>query len=265
MTASPDIKDYFVEVGGNNIQVSIGSNPSVRPRALIVYTFGIPRGCENDKSYRSFRGVSNYLMENYVCVTFCPAGMGKSTGDTTSLSLRSRFEELAAVIDFSRDKYPDLPLFLNGVSMGAHITLSSLDQINPKGIILISPAVYPDRSEESLFDGVDFAKTARLKSGDDPTSFTVTRSLLRYAGPVMLVWLEKDRLSRGGPIWDVIYDSVNLTMKDRKKVMDKVLYIDGLEHGFKLGGIYPGPDNPRGSEALIKVASEVDLFIKKVL
>lgn len=265
MIETPIIKDYFLEVGGNDIQVSIGNNPSVRPRALIVYAFGIPRGGENDKSYQSLRGVSNYLMENYICVAFCSAGMGKSTGDTTRLSLRARSEELAAVIDFSKKKYPDLPLFLNGVSMGGHLTLSMLDRFEPKGIILISPALYPDRAGESLFNGVDFTKSARLTSKDEPTNFLVAKMLAKYTGSVMLVWLEKDRLSKGGPIWDVIYDAVNKVMSDRKDDKDKMLNIDGLEHGFKLGGVYPGPDNMLGAEAVKKVAQEVDLFITKVL
>lgn len=265
MTATPDVKDYFVEVSGNNIQVSLSSNPFVQPKALVVYAFGIPRGRENDKSYQSSRGVSNNLRENNVSVTFCSAGMGRSTGDTTKLSLSARTQELAEVINFSISKYPDLPLFLHGVSMGAHLALSLVERYKPKGIILTSPALYPDRAEESRFDGVDFTKTARLTTSDKPVSFAVFKTLLSYPGAVMLVWLEKDRLSKGGPIWDVIYDAVNETMKRRDNDEDKVLNIDGVEHGFKVGGVYPGPDNPRGVDALNKVATEVDLFIKKVL
>ncbi len=265
MIASLDIRDYFVEVDGNNIQISIGSNPSVHSKALIVYAFGIPRGSENDKSYNSFRGVSSYLAQSNICVTFCPAGMGQSTGDTTKLSLFARTQELAGVIDFCVEKYPELPLFLHGVSMGAHLTLSLLERFKPKGIILTSPALYPDRAEKSLFNGIDFTKTARLTHKDEPVNFVVAKAFLKYPGPVMLVWLEKDRLSKGGPIWDMIYDAVNKTMAYRKNNTDRVLRINGLEHGFKLDGIYPGPDNKRGVEAVKKVAQEVDLFIAKVL
>lgn len=260
-----DTNEYFTELEGKSILISFGEKLISEPKAVIIFTFGIPRNSENNKSYQTFKGAARYLSESYACACFSPAGMGKSTGDTTELSLRSRAEELLAVVRFCQAMYPNVPLFLYGASMGAHLTLSVVEKVNPAGIILASPAAYAERAEDSLFNGTDFAQAARLTKEDQPINFSVTKTLRRYAGPAMLIWLEKDRLSTGGPIWDEIYEAINETMENRKNVLDKIFEIGGLEHGYRLNGVDPGPENPAGVEGLKKSASEINLFIEGVL
>lgn len=259
------VTESFTEVGNRNIQISFGDKIAQKPKALIVFNLGIPRGKENDKSHEPFKGLANYLNDDYICATYSPAGMGRSTGDTTELSLHGRTEELLAVISFCQTRFPNLPLFLYGASMGAHVTLAATEQINPDGVVLASPAAYADRAEYSHFDGIDFSQTARLIEGDRPLEFSVMKKFLKYKNPVMLVWLEKDRLSKGGPIWDIIFEAYNQTLKSRLNHKDKILEIEGLEHGYRLNGVDPGPDNPQGIEGQKKAAIEIDLFIRGLL
>lgn len=213
-----------------------------KPIAAVVTAFGIPRGAENDKTYKVERSAP-YIAEQQLLVSaHSPLGMGKSGGDSSDLTLSGRVKEVVEMAKVIDDFRPDLPLALYGSSMGAHIAIRAADALWESGIkvdslVLVSPAAYPDVSENARF-GEEFRSAITGAHDMSKAAFSVFKALEKFDGRVMMVWAEHDSTDKGGPIYREMIDWYNDTYRVRKDagLSDELLEVLGAEHGWKVGG-----------------------------
>ncbi|MEK7471826.1 MAG: alpha/beta hydrolase [Patescibacteria group bacterium] len=238
----PDRKilDISSEQLGYNLEAVIFE--PAQPTALVVTTFGIPRGQDNDKSYVPDRFAPFIAEQGMVATAHSPAGLGNSGGDTTELSLDGRANEVVEVAMAAHAKHPDLPVTLYGSSMGAHIIIRAAQKLTKRNVkvdnlVVVSSAAYPDRSETATF-GEAF-RQAITGSHDLPISgFSVFEALEAFDGKVMFAWVEHDSTENGGPIYPQMIDWYNQTYEARKALgrADTFVNVHGAEHSFRVDG-----------------------------
>ena len=214
----------------------------LQPQGVIVSAYGVPRGTENDKSYRPDR-FAPYLAEaNFITTSHSPEGMGNSGGDTNELTLARRTAEIVSVATHTAQHYPELPLCLYGSSMGAHLVIRATQQLKQRGIsvddlVLVSPAAYPDVSENATFgDSFKQAITCAHDSGTE--AFGVFKQLEEFNGRVLLAWTEGDPVEKGGPLYPNIIEWFNDVIAKRQAAgkNDLVVVVPGVEHSFRIEG-----------------------------
>lgn len=239
---SPDRKTLVIpaeRLGYDLEAVIFEPSPSV---GLVVTAFGIPRGQDNNKSYAPDR-FAPYIAEQEMIVTaHCPAGLGKSGGDTAQLSLDGRTDEVVEVAIAAHNKHSELPLTLYGSSMGAHLIVRAAQKLQSRGIkvdnlIVVSSAAYPDRSEAATF-GEAFRLAITGAHDLSKSGFSVFEALEAFDGKVMFAWLEHDSTESGGPIYPQMIDWYNQTYEARKALgrADMFVNVHGAEHSFRVDG-----------------------------
>lgn len=113
----------------------------IDPKAIVLALHGM-----NDYS-NSFRGLGEYLaLRNIQMIAYDQRGFGQTQGRGYWHGIDSLTADLKTMCRLIEQKYPGIPLFLLGNSMGGAVVLSafkSLDgNVKYHGVILIAPAVW---------------------------------------------------------------------------------------------------------------------------
>jgi len=118
-------------------QIWESENPS---KGVIVLVHGL--GEHSDRYCTHF---ANYFSnEGYSILTFDLPGHGKSSGKKGHIKEYGDFDELlSAGISYAKNKYPSLPIFVYGHSLGGLIALEYSIQVNPNinGVIASAPVM----------------------------------------------------------------------------------------------------------------------------
>ncbi len=96
------------------------------PKAILVIVHGL---AEHRGRYKS--AVDRCAESGIACVTFDQRGHGESPGPRTDITHFSSFiEDLAKISQSIADKYPELPVFLWGHSLGSLVVLNYVSNVS---------------------------------------------------------------------------------------------------------------------------------------
>jgi len=128
--------------------------PDAAPRALAVVCHPHPLhgGTLNNKVVHQL--AKSFVELNAVSVRFNFRGVGDSEGSYDEG--RGEREDLLAVVEWAKRRWPGLPLWLAGFSFGGFIALDAARTLRPEWLVTVAPAVnyFPDQSVS--LDGIDW-------------------------------------------------------------------------------------------------------------
>lgn len=81
-----------------------------------------------------------FVAQNFAALRFNFRGVGKSAGKFDDGD-GERADVLAAV-DFMRERFPALPVWLSGFSFGAAMAVRAADEVNAAGLVSVAPAAF---------------------------------------------------------------------------------------------------------------------------
>lgn len=81
-----------------------------------------------------------FVAQNFASLRFNFRGVGKSAGKFDDGD-GERADVLAAV-DFMRERFPALPVWLSGFSFGAAMAVRAADEVNAAGLVSVAPAAF---------------------------------------------------------------------------------------------------------------------------
>jgi len=111
--------------------------PEVSPRAVITLVHGLG---EHSSRYQAW--ASRLAGEGYVVRSFDHRGHGKSSGKKGHIPEYNKvIEDIGSFLKLGNEKYPEIPSFLYGHSLGGNFVLNYVIQTTEKfdGVIITSP------------------------------------------------------------------------------------------------------------------------------
>ena len=131
---------HFLSPDGRVIPVRTYLPSSGGMESIVVALHGF-----NDYS-RAFSSVGSYFADQGIgLIAYDQRGFGLSDGPGLWAGLASYGEDLELIVRAVKDRYPGVPVFLLGESMGAAVVITALEK-NPTllvdGVILSAPAVW---------------------------------------------------------------------------------------------------------------------------
>lgn len=164
------LEDVFVAVDGKRLALSIWA-PGPAPWAVVIAVHGF-----ND--YRdAFADPGVWLAgQGVVVLAYDQRGFGEDEKAGFWAKKETLASDLQAMIALVRAKYPDLPLFVMGESMGGAVALYTLggDEKAADGLILVAPAVWGWRPLNIIYKPALWL-TARLMPGKKFSGRTLKR------------------------------------------------------------------------------------------
>lgn len=119
--------------------------PESEPRALAVICHPHPLhgGTLDNKIVHQL--AKSFVELDAVSVRFNFRGVGESTGEYDEG--RGEKDDLLAVVEWARERWPGLPLWLAGFSFGGFIALDAAQSLRPNWLVTVAPAVnyFPDQ------------------------------------------------------------------------------------------------------------------------
>ena len=131
--AVKNVETFVVPTANGNIEVfERRSNPALPPQGVVLNFMGNADRAENNinsdaQDWNDIPVV--HLSANY-------PGYGKSQGPS---DVRKLAPTGIAVYDFAKKKYPDLPIYVHGVSIGSTVALNIAANRPAAGVVLRSP------------------------------------------------------------------------------------------------------------------------------
>ncbi len=139
--------------------------PGDVPRAMAVVAHPLPimGGTMDNKVVSTLARA--FVESGHATLRFNFRGVGESEGSYD----QGKGETLDAIAaaDFLRGEYPGLPLLLAGFSFGAYVQARAAEQLKPRRLVLIAPAVgrfaMPDVPHDTLLIHGDLDEVVELK------------------------------------------------------------------------------------------------------
>lgn len=134
----------FVAGPAGKLQV-LETVPETTPGALAVICHPHPLhgGTLDNKIVHQL--AKSFVALGAVSVRFNFRGVGQSEGEYDEG--RGERDDLLAVVEWARQRWPGLPLWLAGFSFGGYIALDAAQLLQPDWLVTVAPAVnyFPDR------------------------------------------------------------------------------------------------------------------------
>ena len=134
----------FVAGPAGKLQV-LETVPETAPGALAVICHPHPLhgGTLDNKIVHQL--AKSFVALGAVSVRFNFRGVGQSEGEYDEG--RGERDDLLAVVEWARQRWPGLPLWLAGFSFGGYIALDAAQLLQPDWLVTVAPAVnyFPDR------------------------------------------------------------------------------------------------------------------------
>ena len=119
--------------------------PETAPQALAIICHPHPLhgGTLDNKIVHQL--AKSFVALGAVSVRFNFRGVGQSEGEYDQG--RGERDDLLAVVEWARQRWPDLPLWLAGFSFGGYIALDAAQLLHPDWLVTVAPAVnyFPDQ------------------------------------------------------------------------------------------------------------------------
>jgi len=192
----------------------LGRPPGERPRLLSLHGGG-------QTDHRRM----DYLLEplaaaGWASAAFDHIGHGTTGGSLLGSSLQDRLAQARSVIGALGLQRPGALL---ATSMGGHIACRLLDELQPRLLVLFSPAAYVAEAESLPF-GPAFQQALRSSTGF--AASPAFAALRRFRGRLLLVWGEHD---------GVIPPAVQaLYARSAATAQVEVLHLPGADHRLHL-------------------------------
>lgn len=207
--------EFSFPVGNESLSATIDYCGDIVPRpATLSLHGGGPGGRQR------IVDLSSYLAkQGYPVLRFDHSGHGDSTGILAEASLKKRYDEAMAALEFM-DVSSGITLI--ATSMGGAIALEMLPHINVKNLILFCPAAYAAEAFDVPF-GHGF--TEIIRQPDSYRAATIFENLKNYTGRLLLVTGSADEIipSEITHLYDE--SSTNCIRKD-------VIVVDGAVHAL---------------------------------
>ena len=145
MFALPSMHDIpFVTGPAGQLQV-LETVPEAEPRvlAIICHPHPLHGGTLDNKIVHQL--AKSFASLGAVSVRFNFRGVGQSAGEFDEG--RGERDDLLAVVEWARQRWPGLPLWLAGFSFGGFIALDAAQSLQPDWLVTVAPAVnyFPDQ------------------------------------------------------------------------------------------------------------------------
>jgi len=158
-------EEFAVTPRDRPLRIAGWSMPAANARAVLVFIHG--GGSNRTSSYFGALDFYRAMVDQGVAVVAIDLrNHGESDSDDRGLQFgRTEKFDAEAAIDWARQRYPGLPLFAMGISMGGATLIQAVhDGARPDGLILL----------DSLLDSVDtFKQGAWAQTGLPPVLFAI--------------------------------------------------------------------------------------------
>jgi alpha/beta superfamily hydrolase len=134
----PTLAKVFIPGPAGKLEVVIHI-PDVIPRAIAVIAHPLPTvgGTMENKIVTTLAKTFTEL--GFVALRFNFRGVGNSSGEFDNGN--GEVEDALTVTRYALSKYGDLPLILSGFSFGGYVQARAAQQLPPRQLVLIAPAV----------------------------------------------------------------------------------------------------------------------------
>jgi acylglycerol lipase len=188
---------------------AVGSNAKDGPRAIIVALHGM-----SDYSNAFDGPARQWAASGITTLAFDQRGFGSGPNPGLWSSGDTMRADLGDAVAAARARYPGVPVFALGESMGGAVVLSALAQPDPlpvAGVILVAPAVWARRDMPLSYRGALFL-AARLTPGLILSNSAARRvvSIVPSDNMEMLRGLGRDPLFQKQTRADALFGLVNL-------------------------------------------------------
>lgn len=139
---TPELREsHFITRDDAALPLRIWNSTTIAPKAVVVALHGF-----NDYS-NAFNDVSRYWAENHQIYTYAydQRGFGDTAKPGSWAGTDTYVQDLRDFCDAMRERFPGIPLYVLGESMGgaiAMVAFSSDDPPDAEGVILSAPAVW---------------------------------------------------------------------------------------------------------------------------
>lgn len=113
--------------------------PQGAPRAIAVVAHPLPTmgGTMDNKIVTTL--VKTFAELGFVAIRFNFRGVGESSGEYDEGN--GEVEDVLAIVKYAQKEFGELPLVLSGFSFGGYVQARAAEQLHPKKLVLIAPAV----------------------------------------------------------------------------------------------------------------------------
>ena len=200
-TGKFDLQD--VDVAGHTLRTAVVSREEDVPSAgLVVMVGGIPRDTEArlrlptiNKLYAKI--ALNLASEGYTSILYNQPGTGKSGGDFEEITFGERIKALIELTDLYATKQATADVDLIGMSAGSYMAARAVGDIatrglNVKGLILQSPAAYPEQVEDLPYNDKFTAVIRSDWNPEDSPIFSDVNKYVREGGKLAMSFFQDD-------------------------------------------------------------------------
>lgn len=134
----PTLKKFVIIGPAGNLEV-IAHLPDAVPRAIAVIAHPLPTmgGTMDNKVVTTL--AKTFVELGFVSLRFNFRGVGDSEGEFDNGN--GEMEDVLAIVRHAQQEYGDLPLILSGFSFGGYVQARVAQQLDPRRLVLIAPAV----------------------------------------------------------------------------------------------------------------------------
>lgn len=113
--------------------------PVAAPRAIAVVAHPLPTmgGTMDNKIVTTL--VKTFAELGFIAIRFNFRGVGESSGVYDEGN--GEVEDVLAIVQYARQEFGELPLVLSGFSFGGYVQARAAEQLHPKKLVLVAPAV----------------------------------------------------------------------------------------------------------------------------
>jgi len=135
---------------------------AANPRAIIIGVHGM-----NDYSNAFDMPARWFVAQGITVLAYDQRGFGQAPGHGLWAGSARMVSDLNAVVAFTHKRYPDLPVYILGTSMGGAVVMRAFSSVTPPhvdGVILAAPAVWGWRAMNSFYETVIWMSAHLLPS-----------------------------------------------------------------------------------------------------
>lgn len=134
----PTLKKFSITGAAGNLE-GAAHLPDAQPRAIAVIAHPLPTmgGTMDNKVVTTL--AKTFAELDFVALRFNFRGVGSSEGKFDNGD--GETEDALAIVRHAQQEYGDLPLILSGFSFGGYVQARVAQQLEPKRLVLIAPAV----------------------------------------------------------------------------------------------------------------------------
>jgi len=134
----PTLKKFSVTGAAGNLEAA-AHLPDLQPRAIAVIAHPLPTmgGTMDNKVVTTL--AKTFAELDFIALRFNFRGVGSSEGKFDNGD--GETEDVLAIVRHAQQEYGDLPLILSGFSFGGYVQARAAQQLDPRRLVLIAPAV----------------------------------------------------------------------------------------------------------------------------